>query len=123
MGKSLDVVNRFYNITNNKNTTDGLDDLLVDNMKFSGPLIESNGAKNYIEMIGPFLKSHKSWKMLKQFEDDKDVCSIYELILSTPDGKSFSVVIADWIKTNSGKIVEQKIYYDPREFARSFGIS
>ena len=123
MGKSVDVVNRFYDITNNKNKTDGLDDLLAGNMKFSGPLIESKGAKNYIEMIEPFLKSHKSWKMLRQFEDGSDVCSIYQLNLSTPEGKSFSVVIADWITTNNGKITEQKIYYDPREFAKAFGIS
>lgn len=122
MIKPIELINHFYDLTNNKNTTVGLSEILADDMTFSGPLIKSSGAKNYIEMVGPFLKAHKSWKILTQFENDQDVCSIYELNLAKPDGGTFCVTISDWIRTNNEKIIEQRIYYDPREFAKIFRI-
>lgn len=121
--KTLDLVNRFYDLTNNKSTTTGLDELIADDMTFSGPLIQASGAKNYIEMLGQFLKFHKGWRMLKQFENGNDVCSIYEVRLGTPAGGTFNVLIADWITVSNGRISRQNIYYDPREFAKAFGMA
>jgi hypothetical protein len=108
VGKALDLVNRFYDLTNNKNTTKGLEELLAEEMTFRGPLMQTSGAKQYIEMLGRLLKSHNRWKMIKQFEDGDDVCSIYELNLGTPLGSGFSVVIADWISVSNGRICKQK---------------
>jgi ketosteroid isomerase-like protein len=122
MGKAVETVNRFYDLTNNKNQTDGLEGLLSGNMSFTGPLMQASGADKYIEMLKPLIKFHKSWKMLKQFENGDDVCSIYEVTLGTPAGGSFSVTIADWIRVVNGRVADQKIYYDPREFAKAFGM-
>lgn len=122
MGKALELVNRFYDLTNKKNTTEGLDELLADSMTFSGPLLQTSSADKYIEMFSQFVKFHKGMHMLKQFEDGDDVCSIYQMDLTTPAGGSFSVMISDWIQVSGGKITEQKIYYDPREFAKAFGL-
>jgi hypothetical protein len=122
MGKALELVNRFYDLTNNKNTTTGLRDLLDSNMTFSGPLLQTSGAEKYIEMIGQFIRFHKSWRMFKQFENGSEVCSIYEVELGTPNGGSFSVMIADCISLAGDRIAAQKIYYDPREFTKAFGL-
>ncbi len=122
MTKSLELVNRFYDLTNNKNTTQGVEDLLDKNMTFSGPLLEVKGAKKYVEMIGQFIKFHKNWSMFKQFDNGNDVCSIYEVEIRKPDGGAFSVMIADWISISDDKIAAQKIYYDPREFAKAFNL-
>jgi ketosteroid isomerase-like protein len=122
MGKALETVIRFYDLTNNKNQTDGLEKLLSENMSFTGPLMQASGADKYIEMLKPLIKFHKSWKMIKQFENGNDVCSIYELTLGTPAGRDFSVTIADWIRVVDGRVAEQKIYYDPREYAKAFGM-
>jgi predicted SnoaL-like aldol condensation-catalyzing enzyme len=122
MGEALDTVNRFYDLTNNKNEVKGLEQMLSQNMTFVEPLMKTAGSSNYIEMLGQFVKFHKSWKMLRQFENGDDVCSIYEVTLGTPRDGSFSVVIADWIRISSGKIIEQRIYYDPRKFSKAFGI-
>lgn len=122
MGKALETVNQFYDLTNNKNQTDGLEGLLSENMSFTGPLMQASGANNYIEMLKSLIKFHKSWKMIKQFENGNDVCSIYEVTLGTPTGGAFSVTIADWIRIVNGRVAEQKIYYDPREFAKAFGM-
>lgn len=122
MRKALEVVNRFYYLTNEMNTTTGLEDLLAANTTFSGPLLQTSSARDYIEMFKQFVKFHKGIEMFRQFEDGDDVCSTYEMDLATPSGGSFSVKIADWIRVSNGHIVEQKIYYDPREFAKAFGL-
>jgi ketosteroid isomerase-like protein len=122
MGKALEIVNRFYHLTNKMNMTEGLDELLANNMTFSGPLLQTSSARDYIGMFSQFVKFHKGMEMLRQFESGDDVCSIYRMDLATPSGGTFSVKIADWIRVSNGRIAEQKIYYDPREFARAFGL-
>lgn len=121
MGKALELVNRFYDLTE-KSTTEGLKELLADNMTFSGPLMNTSNSKEYIQMLGQFGKFHDGIKMFRQFENGDEVCSIYQMNLKTPSGGSFSAQIADWIRVSGGKIFEQKIYYDPREFAKAFGL-
>lgn len=54
--------------------------------------------------------------------DGNDVVSIYEMTLGTPSGGTLVISFADWIKVVNGKIVEQKLYYDPREFIKAFGL-
>ena len=121
MGKALNVVNRFYELTN-KRQTKGLEEMIDKGIIFAGPLIKTSGAKQFIELNEQFLPFHRGVKMFKQFENDDDVCSIYELKASTPAGRNISLLLADWIRVSQGKIVEQRIYYDPREFAKAFGM-
>ena len=122
MGKALEIVNRFYDDLTNKNQTKGMEELIDTDVKFVGPLIQTSGAKQFIELNERFLPFHKNTRMLRQFEDGNEVCSIYELELSTPAGGSLALLIADWIRVSKGKISEQRIYYDPREFAKAFGM-
>ena len=59
--------------------------------------------------------------MLKQFEQGNDVCSLYEMDLKARSGTALTLRIADWVMVNEGKLVEERIYYDAREYARVFG--
>lgn len=121
MGKALDTVNKFYDVTDNKKGK-GMRELLADGMTFRGPLMQAGSADEYVAMSEKFLQFHKGTKMLKQFENGDDVCSIYEMTLNTPAGGTLIVPIADWIRVSTGRIVEQTIYYDPRDFAKAFGM-
>ena len=121
MGKALETVNRFYDLTNNKKT-EGLIELITEDVTFVGPLIRTSGASEYIQLNEQFLTFHKNTHILKQFENGDDVCSIYELEANTPAGGTISLLIADWIRVSKGRISEQRIYYDPREFAKAFGM-
>jgi hypothetical protein len=121
MGKALKVVNRFYDITENKKGK-GLENVLASDMTFDGPLMKTSGAQDYINTTRQFLQMHKATRMLKQFENGSDVCSIYEMDIATPAGGMITVELTDWIKVSNGKVAKQKIYYDPREFAKVFGM-
>lgn len=121
MTNARETVNRFYDVCNNKQGQ-GLDGLVADNITFEGPLMRLSGASQYLATVGPFLKFHKGVRMFRQFEDGEHVCSIYEMTLGTPTGGTFTSVFADWIRVVDGKVAEQKLYYDPREFAKAFGM-
>jgi ketosteroid isomerase-like protein len=121
MKTATQIVNHFYDVCNNKQGQ-GLDSLVADNITFEGPLMRLSGASQYVSTVGPFLKFHKGMRMLRQFEDGEHVCSIYEMTLGTPAGGSLTLGFADWIRLANGKVAEQKLYYDPREFSRAFGI-
>ena len=121
MEKSIDVVNRFYEATNSRRIED-LPALVSDDVTFAGPLMNATGSKEYVAMNEQLLGFHSGTKMLHQFENGDDVCSIYELSVTTPAGGSLTLPIADWITVKNGKIAAQRIYFDPREFAPAFGM-
>src|SRR5258706_16229286 len=119
MGKAVDVVNRFYDVCNNRQG-DGLEGLVASDVTFEGPLMKLSGSTQYLSTVGPLLKFHKGMRMLRQFEDGGHVCSIYEMTLGTPAGGSLTLAFADWIRVEGRRVAEQKLYYDPREFAKAF---
>lgn len=121
MGKSIDVVNKFYDVANNKKG-EGLEDLVSDNISFEGPLMNLSGAKQYIETVKPLCQMHQGMQMFKQIEDGDHVVSIYEMTLGTPNGGTMKAKFADWIRIENGKVAEQKLFYDPREFAKAFNM-
>jgi len=123
VGEALQTVNRFYEAWTRK--LDGLDEIakLVDEeMTFTGPLMTTRGRQQYLDVIGQFLPAHGGFEFLRQFENGDEVCSIYETSVNAPDGSTLRLPVADWTRLADGRIVEQRIYYDPREFAAVFGM-
>lgn len=121
MGQASDVVNHFYEVTNARRPQD-LPPLVSEDVTFVGPLMQAAGAGEYVAMNEQLLGFHAGTRMLHQFEDGDDVCSIYELDMKTPSGESITLMIADWIRVGGGKVASQRIYFDPREFAQAFGM-
>ena len=91
-------------------------------MTFVGPLMKTFSAKEYIDTTRQFLQMHKATRMIRQFENGDDACSIYEMDVATPAGSMLTLEITDWIQVAGGKVAKQTIYYDPREFAKAFGM-
>jgi len=121
MKTASQIVNHFYDVCNNKQGQ-GLQGLVANEISFEGPVMRLSGAEQYVAAVGPLCKFHKGMRMLKQFEDGEHVCSIYEMTLGTPAGGTLTLAFADWIRVVNGKVAEQKLYYDPREFAKAFGM-
>jgi ketosteroid isomerase-like protein len=42
--------------------------------------------------------------------------------IATPSGGMMTIELTDWIQVADGRVAKQKIYYDPREFAKAFGM-
>lgn len=122
MGQALEIVNKFYDLTNHRRQTDGLAEMITDDMTFIGPLQTTHGAEAYIAINKQLLQFHAGVNMLHQFEDGNHVCSIYELFVTAPSGDKVAMPMSDWIRVDNGRIAEQRIYYDPREFEQKFAI-
>jgi hypothetical protein len=79
-----------------------------DDVTFVGPLMQAAGAREYVAMNEQLLGFHAGSRMLHQFEDGNDVCSIYELDMKTPAGDSVTLTMADWIRVGGGKVISHR---------------
>lgn len=121
MGQALDLVNRFY-ATTDAHDVDGIAEYVAEDVRFVGPLMTTDTADAYVEINRQLLGHHAATRMLYQFESGDAVCSVYELDMVAPDGTTFTAEMADVITVTDGKIVSQRVYYDPRRFAEAFGL-
>ncbi len=120
MGNALAVVNQFYEATNDKKDVKATAELVADDMTFVGPVLRTAGAREYLALLEKFLPTHVETRMQRQFEAGNEVCSIYDLVQRTPTGEHITLLVADWIRVADGKVAEQRIYYDPRDFLRAY---
>ena len=123
MSGAINIVNSFYDVSNKK--LEGLremKEMLSEDIEFIGPLNRTSGVKQYIALLEQLLPAHEGYRLHKQFKDGNHICSIYDLLIKSPSGKTVSITMADWIRVSNGKIAEQKLYYDPRDFIKAFGM-
>jgi hypothetical protein len=113
MGQALDTVNRFMQ---SQDTS-----LLADDFSFIGPVDQTTGIDAFLKLNEDFFPLVTGMRMLKQFEQGNDVCSIYEMDLRSPAGTLLTLNVADWVVVNNGKMVQERMCYDAREFAAAFG--
>lgn len=124
MSEALSIVNRYLALTSSA----GADlpqavSLLAPDVVFAGPLMRVEGRQAYGSLLEQFLPAHVATRVLRQFADGDEVCSINELTLRTPSGGTLALPMAEWFKLRGGLIAEHTIYYDPREFAAAFGMA
>ena len=120
MRSALEVANLFYEATNTRGNVQATAEFVADDMVFVGPVVQTAGARDYLALLEMFLPTHVETRMRKQFEAGGDVCSIYDLVQRTPTGEHITLLVADWIRVVNGKVAEQRIYYDPREFVKAY---
>jgi ketosteroid isomerase-like protein len=124
MSTALDTVNTFLKLTSAESgDIAGASGLMTDDVQFIGPLMRISGKKEYAALLGQFLPAHVATKVLQQFSQGDEVCSIDELVVRTPAGGTVTLTMAEWFRLRGGKIAEHRIFYDPREFASAFGIA
>ncbi len=113
MGQALDIVNQFMH---SQDTS-----LLADEFKFIGPVDQTNSIEAFVKLNQSFFPLVTEMRMLKQFENGDDVCSIYEIDFKPPTGTTLTLKIADWVVVRNDKMVEERLYYDAREYAAVVG--
>jgi hypothetical protein len=109
MGQALDIVNKYL--------LEQDVSVVADDFRFVGPVDQRTGKDAFLQLSADFAPLVAGMRMLKQFENGNDVCSIYEMDLNLPNGTSTTLKIADWVVVKDGKMVEEQIVYDAREYA------
>ena len=122
MTTALEIVNKYYDATDNKKDATAAGALMAEDFVFVGPLMRIEGKTANIELLKKFLPMHVETRLHRQFADGDDVCSIYDLVVSNPAVGTITMPMADRMRVTNRKLAEQTIYYDPREFAKAFGM-
>lgn len=95
---------------------------LTDDVHFSGPLISVQGKAAYRGLLEQFLSAHVETRILEQFAGEASACSINELVVRTPSGAQLTVPMAEWFRLRGNLVAEHRVFYDPRDFGRAFGL-
>lgn len=127
MRAPLDTVNQFLELTSPKGRDlefllPQISKMLAEDFVFTGPLMKIEGRANYLELLSKFLGVHVGLEVRRQFVDNDDVCSINELTVKSPAGALVTMPMAEWFRLKDDVIHAHEIFYDPREFARAFGM-
>jgi limonene-1,2-epoxide hydrolase len=96
---------------------------LTEDVRFSGPLMSIQGKAEYRALLEQFLSAHIQTRILQQFADESSACSINELVVRAPTGEPLTIPMAEWFQLRGMLIAEHRVFYDPREFGRAFGLS
>lgn len=113
MGQALNVFNKFL--------LEQDVSVIADDFKFIGPVDQTDGKAEFLQLSANFTPMIAGMRMLKQFENENDVCSIYEMDVNLPNDKTITLKISDWVVVKDGQMVEEQIMYDAREFAAAMG--
>src|SRR5262245_50571880 len=111
MDTPLDIVNRFYQAFYDRRIKD-MRALLSEHVTLVTPSLKLTGSAAYVAAAERFLQVPCGIKMVRQFRDEDEVCSIYEQTLTPPAGNSVTVPVADWIEVKDGHIAAQRVYFD-----------
>ena len=118
----LEVVEHFMQLTNEKRDAAGAVSLMADDILFIGPSVRCNNRQEYEALLNQFLSQHSGWQKHQAFEKENEVCFIEDIFVSTPQGGTITLLLAEWLKVENGKIKEHRVFYDPTEFNKAFGI-
>ena len=95
--------------------------LLADEFSFRGPILEADGRDAFFEGAAGLAPVVRGYRMLRQWEDGDDVCSVYEFNVETPAGAG-SVLMSEWNTVRDGRLTSGRLVFDTaalREFMPS----
>ena len=96
--------------------TAGAADLLTDDFRFHGPILQSEGRAAFLEgsaSLGPIMRGVR---IHRQWEDGDQVCSFYDFKIETPAGAG-SIPMAEWNTVRDGKLASARLVFDTAALA------
>ena len=96
--------------------TAGAAELLTDDFRFNGPLLQSQGKAAFLEgaaQLGPIMRGveiHHQWM------DGDELCSFYDFKIETPVGAG-SIPMAEWNSVRDGKLASARLIFDTAAMA------
>jgi ketosteroid isomerase-like protein len=116
-----EVVERYYAAFDAHRN--GWQDLVTDDVVFEGPVQHARGKAEFVGMTAQFLGVHRATRLLRRVADQDMVTSMFEFVIDAPNGQQLTCPVAEWVTVSDGRISGFRVYYDPREFVRAFGMA
>lgn len=98
-------------------------DLVTNDVIFDGPMQHARGKAEFVQLTEQFLNTHRATRLLSRIADGGAVVSAFEFVIVAPNGQQLTCPVTEWATVSDGHISEFRVYYDPRDFARAFGIA
>jgi YHS domain-containing protein len=113
MGRAAELVRDYLGAYSTGNVEGALS-LVAEDYSLNTPALQATGGQARAELaamvghLGPFARGYK---MLRQWEDGPQVCSIYELCLEPPTGP-VCLTISQWDTVRKDRLVSSVLLFD-----------
>lgn len=102
--------------------TDVWQNLLSDDVSFTGPVMQIQGKEAYIKTTLDFFQIVKDFQLHRYTASDSLVATEESFTVTTPSGGELTLDVAEFYEVQDGKIKSVKIYYDAEEFRQAFAM-
>lgn len=89
--------------------------LVTDDFSFAGPIVQAHGREEFLAASAQLVPLMRGYRMLMQWDEGDDVCSVYEFSLQTPAATG-SVVMAEWNTVRDGQLASSRLIFDTAAF-------
>lgn len=89
----------------------GAAELLTDDFRFHGPMLQSEGKAAFLEGTESLCPIMRGADVHRQFEEGDEVCSVYDFKIETPAGVT-SIPMAEWTTFRDGKLAAARLFFD-----------
>ena len=91
--------------------------LIADDFAFNGPLSQVEGKQAFFAGATQLTPIIRGFKMLRQFEDGDEVCSIYEFEVGSPATPG-STLMTEWCTVRDGQLSSSRLVFDTAAFGK-----
>jgi ketosteroid isomerase-like protein len=95
---------------------DGAAELLTDDFRFHGPILQSQGKAAFLEGSASLDPIMRGVDVHRQWEQGDELCSIYDFKIETPAGAG-SIPMAEWNTFRDGKLASARVIFDTAAMA------
>ena len=96
--------------------------LLAEDIEFVGPAQQVKGKEDFIKLNIDFFKMVRGLDIVRHASSESLVATEAVLTVETPKGGELVINLAEFYQITDEKIQSVKIFYDPEEFKREFGM-
>lgn len=94
----------------------GAAELLTDDFRFHGPMLQSQGKAAFLEGSAPLGPIMRGAEIHRQWEDGGELCSFYDFKIETQVGAG-SIPMAEWNSFRDGKLASARVIFDTAAMA------
>lgn len=89
--------------------------VVAETFTFTGPFVRAESREEFFAGaagLAPIVQGHR---LLRQWEDGDEVCSVYEVALATTEGRG-SVLMSEWHTVREGQLTAGRVVFDTAAF-------